>query len=88
MLNLMDANKSCMVKMLNIMDANINGFTILRTTLSKFCGRITIRCERSADRSGDLRSGRTRAYSEKPSSMVTTRCDAENPVFLATHCDR
>ena len=40
------------------------------------------------DRSGDLRSGRTRDYSEKPSSMVTTRCDEENPVFLAMHCDR
>ena len=40
------------------------------------------------DRSGDLRSRRTTVYSEKPSSMVTTRCDAENQVFLATHCDR
>ena len=40
------------------------------------------------DRSGDLQSGRTRVYSEKPSSMVTTRCDAENQVFLATHFDR
>ena len=40
------------------------------------------------DRSGDLRSRRTTVYSEKPSSMVITRCDAENQVFLATHCDR
>ena len=28
-LNLMDANRSCMVKTLNIMDANINGFTVI-----------------------------------------------------------
>ena len=27
-LNLMDAKRSCMVKTLNIMDANINGFTV------------------------------------------------------------
>ena len=39
------------------------------------------------DRSGDLRFGRTRVYSVRPSSMVTTRCDAENQVFLAIHCD-
>ena len=40
------------------------------------------------DQSGDLRSRRTAVYFEKPSSMVITRCDAENQVFLATHCDR
>ena len=40
------------------------------------------------DRSGDLRSGRTIVYSEKPSSMVTACCDVVNQVFLAMHYDR
>ena len=31
MLNLMDTKRSCMVKTLNIMDANINGFTVIDT---------------------------------------------------------
>ena len=63
---------------------------LLRTTLCKPCSRINVRCERSAGSVRDLRSGRTRDYSEikKPSSMVTTRYDAENPVFLAMHCNR
>ena len=30
-LNLMDANRSCTVKTLNIMDVNINGFTVYST---------------------------------------------------------
>ena len=40
------------------------------------------------DRSGFLRSGITRYYSKKPSSVVTTRCDEENQVFLTMDCDR
>ena len=37
------------------------------------------------DRSGDLRPERTRIYPKKHSSMVTTRCDKENQVFLETY---
>ena len=48
---------------------------------------LTYAANAALDRSGDLRSGRTRNYSEKSSSMVTTRWDEENQVFLATHCD-
>ena len=39
------------------------------------------------DWSGDLRSWRTRDYSKKPSSMVTTRCDEKNQAFLTMDCD-
>ena len=39
------------------------------------------------DRSGDLRSGKTTVYSEKPSSIVITRYDEDNQMFLVTHCD-
>ena len=49
---------------------------------------LTYAANAALDRSGDLRSRRTTVYSKKPSSMVTTRCDTENQVFLATHCDR
>ena len=49
---------------------------------------LTYAANAALDRSGDLRSGRTSDYSEKPSSMVTTRCDEDNPVFLALHCNR
>ena len=49
---------------------------------------LTYAANAALDWSGDSRSGRTTVYSEKPSSMVTTHCDAENQVFLATHCDR
>ena len=31
---------------------------------------------------------KTRDYSKKPSSMVTTRCGEEDQVFLTTNCDR
>ena len=39
------------------------------------------------DRSGDLRSGKTTVYSKKPSSIVITRYDEDNQMFLVTHCD-
>ena len=38
------------------------------------------------DWSGDSTSGKTKYYSNKPSSMVTTYCDKEIKMFLATHC--
>ena len=40
------------------------------------------------DQSGDLRSGITRYYSKKTSSVVTTRYDEENQAFLTMDCDR
>ena len=48
---------------------------------------LTYAANAALDWSGDLRSERTTVYSEKPSSMAATHCDAENKVFLATHCD-
>ena len=39
-------------------------------------------------RSGDLRSGLTRDYSKKLSSMETTRFDEENQAFLTVDCGR
>ena len=55
---------------------------LLLTTLRKSCGRINARCECNAGRSGDLRSGLTRNYSKKLSSMETTRFYEENQAFL------
>ena len=49
---------------------------------------ITVSCERSA---GSVRRFSLREnYSllRQASSMVTTRCDTENLLFLATYCDR
>ena len=59
---------------------------LLRTTLRKSCGRINARCECNAGRSGDLRSGLTRDYSKRLSSMEPTRFDEENQAFLTTDC--
>ena len=46
---------------------------------------LTYAANAALDRSGDLRSGRTRNYSKKSSSMVTTRWDEENTFFLEMH---
>ena len=61
---------------------------LLRTTLHKSCRRINVRCESNAGRSGNLRSGLTRDYSKKFSSMETTRFDEENQAFLTADCSR
>ena len=49
---------------------------------------LTYAANATLDRLRDLQSRITRDYSKKPSSLVTTRCDEENQVFLTTHCDR
>ena len=56
--------------------------------LHKSCGRINARCECNAGQSGDLRSGITRDYSKKLSSMETTRFDKENQAFFTADCGR
>ena len=61
---------------------------LLSTMLLKSCGRINACRECNAGRSGDLRSGLTRNYSKKLSSMETTRFDEENQAFLTTDCGR
>ena len=59
---------------------------LLRTTLRKPCSRINVRCEQSWICPGICDLGELET-TEKPSSMVTTRYDEENPVFLAMYCD-
>ena len=51
---------------------------------------ITVSCERSAGsvRRFSLRENYSLYILRQASSMVTTRCYAENLLFLATHCDR
>ena len=61
---------------------------LLRTALHKSCGRINASSECNAGRSGDSRSGLTRDYSKKLSSMETTRFDEENEAFLTAYCFR
>ena len=59
---------------------------ILSTTLHKSCVRINACCECNDGWSGDLRSGITRDYSKKLSSMETTHFDEENQAFLTADC--
>ena len=48
---------------------------------------LTYTANATLDWSDNLRTGVTRDYSEKPSSMVRTRCEEEHQAFLATHSD-
>ena len=49
---------------------------------------ITVSCERSAGWVRIISLRENYSLLRQASSMVTTRCDAENLLFLATHCDR
>ena len=61
---------------------------LLRITLHKSYGRINVHSECNAGRSGDLRSGLTRDYSKKLSSMETSLFDEENQAFFTADCGR
>ena len=60
---------------------------LFRTMLHNPAVVLTYATNTVLDRPGDLQLRRTRHYSDRPSSVASTRCDEDNQVFLAMHCD-